>query len=184
MPLLAQTKAMLSFLQKNPAIRARIAAPPNTTLLYAGNFFRPVWQEIEQLKRTNQAIASKRLLPDVLAAIQTPGQAHPNLLAWAKSLDNPTLAPWKENGFVGWRALSGIFAANAVGSVSFCIGSGISKGEKVFAATELPVMARNLNVDPVTKDILAYYQRCLAWGKRPSTSTSGTSGLDGIVIGR
>lgn len=165
MPLLPQTKQLLNFLQKNPALRSRIAAPRDATLLYAGNFFRPVWMEIEALKRTNQAIASKRLLPDVLAAIQTPGQVHPNLLAWAKALD--ALVPWKDNGFIVWRALSGIFAANALGSVSFCIGSGITKENKVFAATELQVMARNPNVDPITKDILAYYQRCLSAATAP-----------------
>jgi len=163
MPLLPQTKELLSFLQKNPGVRAKIAAPPNATLLYAGNFFRPVWQELEQLKRSNAAVAAKQLLPDVLARIATPGQAQPNLLAWAKALD--PLAPWKENGFVVWRALSGIFAANAIGTVSFCIGSGIAKGEKVFAATELPVLARNPNVDAVTKDVIAYYQRCAQAGQ-------------------
>lgn len=162
MSLLPQTKELLGLLQKNPAIRARIAAAPNTTLLYAGNFIRPVWQELEQLKRTNSAFARKQVLPDVLAAIQTPGRAHPTLLAWAKALD--TLAPWKENGFIAWRALSGLFAANAVGTVSFYIGSNIVKSEKVFAATELPVLARNPNVDPMTKDILAYYQRCVQSG--------------------
>lgn len=163
MALLPPTKELLSFLQKNPAIRSRIAAPPNATLLYAGKFFRPVWQELEQLKRTNRDVASKKLLPDVLAAIQTPGQAHPNLLAWAKALDG--LFPWKENGFIVWRALSGIFAANATGTVSFCIGSDVARSEKVFAATELSVVARNPNVDSITKDVLAYYQRCVQSGQ-------------------
>lgn len=163
MPLLPQTKELLSFLQKNPGVRARIAAPPNTTLLYAGNFIRPVWQELEQLKRISVAVASKQMLPDVLARIQTPGMTHPHLLAWVKALD--TLVPWRENGFIAWRALSGIFAANAVGGVSFCIGSGIEKSEKVFAATELPVLLRNPNVDAITRDVIAYYQRCAQAGQ-------------------
>jgi hypothetical protein len=30
-------------------------------------------------------------------------------LVWAKSLDR--LVPWEQNGFIAWRALSGIFAA-------------------------------------------------------------------------
>lgn len=163
MSLLPETKELLSFLQKNPGIRAKIAAPQNATLLYAGNFIRPVWQELEQLKRTNSALAMKQVLPDVLARIQTPGQVHPTLLTWAKALD--ALAPWKENGFIAWRALSGLFAANAIGTVSFYIGSNIAKSEKVFTATELPVLARNPNVDPITKDILAYYQRCVQSGQ-------------------
>lgn len=163
MPLLQPTKDLLRYLQKNPAVRASIAAPPNMTLLYAGSFFRPVWQELEQIKRTNPDVAAKRLLPDVLERIRTSGQPYPTLLAWVKALD--TLIPWRENGYIAWRALSGIFAANAIGTVSFYIGSNVSRGEKVFGATELPVLMRNPNVDAVTRDALSYYQRCVQNGQ-------------------
>jgi len=159
MPLPQPVKELLSFLQKNPFVRSRIAAPPNATLIYAGNFFRPVWQELETLKRSNPEVASKHMLPDVLGSISTPGQPYPTLLAWAKAFDG--LTPWKENGFIVWRALSGIYASNAVGAVSFAIGSGITANDKVFAATELTVLLRNPNIDPITKDILSYYQRCI-----------------------
>lgn len=156
------TRDLLSFLHKNPQVRARIAAPPNQTLLYAGNIFRPAWQEIARLKLHSREAASKQTLPDVLATILTPGQPHPNLLAWAKSLD--PLLLWRENGFVAWRALSGIYASNAVGAVSFHIGSGVDRSDKVFAATEVPVLLRNPLIDPVTRDLLGYYQRCLQSG--------------------
>jgi hypothetical protein len=163
MALMPQTKELLAYLQKHPDVRARIAAPPGRTLLYAGHFFMPIWKELEYFKLAHPEAASKTLLPEVLARIQTPGQPHASLLAWAKSLDS--LSPWKDNGFIAWRALSGIFAANAVGAVSFNIGSGITAVDKVFAATELPVLARNPNVDAMTKDILAYYERCIRDGK-------------------
>lgn len=163
MPLLQPTKDLLSFLQRNPAVRSRIAAPRNATLLYAGNFFRPIWQEIEQLKTSSPQFAQKQMLPEVLGRLQTPGSVNPTLLAWAKALDS--LQPWRENGFVAWRALSGIFAANAVGTVSFCIGSGITRNDKVFAATELPVLLRNPNIDAATKDVLSYYERCVRTGQ-------------------
>ncbi|MEO8344906.1 MAG: hypothetical protein ABI607_04345 [Betaproteobacteria bacterium] len=163
MPLLGATKELLRFLQNNPAIRSRIAAPANATLLYAGNFIRPMWQELEQLKRSSPEVASKQVLPEVLVRIQTPGQVQSNLLAWAKALDS--LHPWKDNGFIAWRALSGIFASNARGTVSFAIGSGITKSEKVFAATELPVLLRNPNLDSITRDVLGYYQRCMQNGQ-------------------
>jgi hypothetical protein len=156
-------KDLLSFLRRNPGIRMRIAAPPDSTLLYAGAFFRPVWQELERLRASHPELAAKRLLPDVLAQIPTPGQPAPTLLAWAKSLDS--LVPWSANGFIAWRALSGIYASNAVGAVSFYVGSGITKAGKVFAATEVPVLLRNSNVDAVTKDILGYYQRCIQSGQ-------------------
>ena len=58
-------------------------------------------------------------------------------------------------------APSPFFAANAVGAVSFCIGSRVRPEEKVFAATEIPVLLRNPNVDVLTKDVLAYYLRCM-----------------------
>ena len=157
------TKDLLSFLRQNPQVRTRIAAPPNQTLLYAGNFFRPVWQEIEQLKLRSPEAASKKLLPEVLATIATPGQPYPNLLVWAKALDN--LQPWRENGFIAWRALSGIYASNAVGAVSLQVGSGIDKANKVLAATEIPVLLRNANIDPLTRDIVEYYQRCIRLGQ-------------------
>lgn len=164
MSLLPPTKQFLAFLRANPAIRARIAAPANATLLYAGNFFGPMWREVERLKLTNPEVAAKHVLPEVLARIQTPGQPQPTLLAWAKALDS--LVPWQENGFIIWRALSGIFASNAVGMVSFAIGSDIHASQKVFAATELPVLLRNPQVAPLTKDVLAYYQRCAQQGQQ------------------
>ena len=163
MSLLQPTKDLLAFLKKNPAVRSQIAAPPNATLLYAGNFFRPIWLELEQIKRSNRDVASKRLLPEVLSRIQTPGQPHATLLDWAKALDS--LAPWKENGYIIWRALSGIYASNAVGTVSFYVGSGVTNPGKVFLATELPVLLRNPKVDGVTKDVLQYYQRCSQSGQ-------------------
>jgi hypothetical protein len=103
------------------------------------------------------------MFPDVLVSIGTPRTGYSTLLDWAKALD--AVQPWKENGFIAWRALSGIYASNAVGTVSFYIASGITKTDKVFAATELPVLLRNPNVDPLTKDILSYYERCIQTGE-------------------
>jgi hypothetical protein len=158
-PLLQPTKDLLRYLRENPRVRFQIAAQPNRTLLYAGSYFMPMWRELEQLRLTNREIASKDLLPDVLGRIATPGRLQPTLLAWAKSLDS--LVSWEHNGFVAWRALSGIFAANATGVVSFYVGSGVARADKVFAATEISVLLRNPNISPLTRDVLAYYQRCI-----------------------
>jgi hypothetical protein len=163
MPLLQPTKDFLRYLQQNPAVRAQIRAAPGRTLLYAGTFFRPVWQEIAAQKRSSSQLADKQVLPDVLARIQVPGTAYPNLLAWAQDLDR--LEPWRENGFIAWRALSGVFAANALGAVSFCVGSKVNKDQKVFAATEVALLARNPNVDATTRDLVAYFQRCVQSGQ-------------------
>lgn len=159
MPLQPPTKTLLAYLQKNPAIRNRIRAAPNKTLLYAGMIFMPAWKEIAELKRTNPQVADKETLPDVLVRIGLPGHPSPNLLSYVQDVERQV--PWKPDGFALWRALSGIFAANAFGKVSFYIGSGVTKDEKVFAATEMSVLARNKNIDPLAMDLLEYYRRCL-----------------------
>jgi hypothetical protein len=158
MPLQPLTKAFLSFLQQNPAVRDRIRAAPGNTLLYAGAFFKPVWKEITDLKQSNPQVATKETLPDVLACINSPDKSFASLLVYVQNLERRV--PWNPDGFTLWRALSGIFAANAVGAVSFCVASEVTK-DKVFAATELGILARNPNVDALTKNVIAYYQRCL-----------------------
>ena len=89
---------------KNPSIRMQIATAPGKSLLYAGAFLKRIW-ELADLKRTNPQLAAKEILPDVLARILVPGQPFPHLLEWAQDLDR--FSPWKENGFLVWRALSG-----------------------------------------------------------------------------
>mgnify|MGYP001793073701 CR=1 FL=1 len=139
------------------------AAARNASEAAAGGFVRAVWEDLEYTKLTHAGFSAKKMLPEVLSGIRLAGAPYPNLLDWAMALD--AFPPWKENGVTVWRALSGIFAANAVGTVSICIGSGIKKADKVLAATELPVLLRNQTVDLVTKDILQYYQRCLQQGQ-------------------
>ena len=163
MSLAPQTRELLAFLGKHPILRAQIAAGRDSTILYAGRLIQPAWMEIAEMKKSMPQLATKRTLPEVLETIGTPGCPFPNLLEWAKSLD--ALQPWEHNGFIGWRALSGIFASNARGSVSFVIGSGITRAEKVFAATEVAVLLRNPHVDEITRDLLEYYQSCIKSGR-------------------
>lgn len=150
------TRALLSILHAQPALRWEIRAAPDRTLLYSGSFFKPAWKEIADLKRANPTLASKETLPDVLARLPVPGTTYPSLLAFVEDVEQP----WQPDGYVVWRALSGIFASNAVGKVSFQIGSGV-EASKVFAAAEVGVLLRNPNVDAVTKDLLAYFKRCI-----------------------
>lgn len=104
------------------------------------------------------------MLPDVLATIALIGPPRPHLLAWVQVLDR--LEPWREHGSIVWRGLSGIYASNAVGAVSLYVGSGVTRADKVFAATELPVLLRNPNTDAMTQDLLAYYRRCIQSGRQ------------------
>lgn len=153
------TRTFLAYLQKNPALRSLIKAATNQTLLYAGSFIKPMWKDIEDFKRQNPQYSQKEILPDVLARISAPGTPYVNLLAYVQDVERSV--PWKPDGFTMWRALSGIFASNAVGAVSFQIGSGVTASDKVFAATEVGVLMRNPRVDPTTKDLLFYFQDCI-----------------------
>ena len=158
MTLQAPTKDFLSFLRLHPEIRNQIRAAPGRTLLCL-LFFKPMWKEIADYKRAHPEVADKQMLPDVLTRITAPGTGYFSLLAYVQDVERQV--PWQPDGFTTWRALSGIFAANATGPVSFQIGSGVHAAQKVFAATEASVLSRNPNVDPTTKDLIAYFQRCI-----------------------
>ena len=160
MALAEATKQFLRYLQKHPQIRGQISASPDRTLLFSGRLFKPAKVELEELKKSSREIASLEMLPDVLARVAATGTAYESLLAYAESVEKQV--PWFEDGYTLWRALSGIYASNAVGRVSFYIGSQVSiERRKIFAVTEVPVIARNPNVDSLSKDALAYYQRCI-----------------------
>ena len=165
------TRALLSILHAQPSLRWQIRAAPDRTLLYSGSFFKPIWKEIAEFKETHPDLASKETLPDVLARLPVPGTTYPSLLAFVQDVEQP----WQPDGFIVWRALSGIFASNAVGSVSFQIGSGIGAASKAFAATEIPVLLRNPNVDAITKELLAYFQRCIR-SRQPDINLGFISG--------
>ena len=153
------TTTFLSYLKANPGIRSQVRAAHDQTLLYAGEFFKPMWREIAEFKRQHPEYRSKETLPEVLARIKVPGAPQPNLLAYVQDVERTV--PWKPDGFALWRVVSGLFASNATGAVSFQIGSGITKSDKVFAATEVSVLARNPNLDATTRELVAYYQECI-----------------------
>ena len=169
MALLPQTRAFLQFLQRHPEIRAQIRAARDSTILYAGTLLKPAWKEVEEWRLRAPQMSTKRTLNEVLQSIELRGSAFVNLLHWVQSLDS--LQPYKDNGFIAWRAVSGIYASNAEGKVSFVIGSGITRAAKVFAATEMSVLMRNPRVDETTKDLLEYYKRCIDEG-RPNLNVS------------
>lgn len=159
------TKEFVRFLSRNPAIRHQIRAAPDKTLLYSGAFFRASYQEIKARKLVDPQVAEKETLPEVLARIPLPpallpdaSKAYPTLLDYVQDLEQHV--PKDPDQFMIWRALSGIFAANAQGKVSFWVGGGVNQS-KVFVVTEIKVLARNPNVDPLVKDLLEYYLRCV-----------------------
>lgn len=159
------TLAFVQYLNANRTVTSQIRAAADKTLVYAGTFgsgigSRPMWRDIALQKRSNPELRDKEMLPDVLARVRVPGTRFASLLQYIEDLESRV--PWKPDGFKIWRVVSGIFAANAVGKVSFQIGSGVKATDKVFAATEVRALMRNPNIDPVAKDLLAYYERCVA----------------------
>lgn len=180
MALLAPTREFISYLQRHPEVRSKIRALPGKTLLYAGStpfvlghqfgYQAPVWREIRALKLRDPQFADKQILQDVLRSVQTPGTSHLNLLSYAEHIEaevqkhSRSQPEIDRNQLVVWRALSGLFAANAQGAVSFWLGTGSGGAEKVFASTEVWVLLRNPKIDSVTRDMLAYYETCLKAG--------------------
>lgn len=160
MPLQPETKQFLSFLQRNRELRDALRAKQDQTLLYAGNFFAPMWREIIGEKRRNQAVAALETLPDVLARLPSSEPTHRHFLEHVEVLTKPPL-PWQPDGIIVWRALSGILASNARGRVYFMVGSNVTPDQKVFASTEIHVLRRNPNIDAVTRDMVEYYYRCI-----------------------
>ena len=101
------TRTLLTSLRGHPEVRQQIRAAPGRTLLYAGSFFKPMWQEVADYRRTHPEVAQKQTLPDVLARITSPGTPHASLLAYVQNVEG------------------------------------------------------QVHVDPTTKDLLAYFQRCI-----------------------
>ena len=158
MPLERDTVGLLSYLRQNKPTRDRIAAGPDRTMLYAGRFARPAWQELEALRRSRPDLHDWELLPDVLRRLPAP-DGDGTLLAHVERLC--TRVPWRPDGFVVWRALSGILAGNAVGRVRFYVASEVARADKVLAATELWVLRRNPAVDPLTREVVDYLIDCV-----------------------
>ena len=160
MALQALTKDFLSFLRQHPEIRNQIRAAPGRTLLYAGSFFKPMWKEIADYKRAHPEVTDKQMLPDVLARITAPGTGYLSLLAYVQDLERQV--PWQPDADSPRGALCPASSRRMPpGPVSFHIGSGVHAAQKVFAATEASVLSRNPNVDPTTKDLITYFQRCI-----------------------
>jgi hypothetical protein len=164
-----ETLEFVRYLNANRSVSGKIRAARDKTLVYAGDFgVRPIWREIRLQQRSSPELRDKELLPEVLARVATPGTGYANLLEYIEDLTGkdgrPGKVPWKPDGFKLWRVVSGIFAANAIGKVSFQIGTGVKPSDKVFASTEVRALMKNPNIDPVAKDLLAYYERCISSG--------------------
>lgn len=174
MALHAEILAFMQYLAANPGLRSRIGAPPNATLLYAGDTAQnglwkekkstPAYRKLETMKLTEPSLSQKKTLHDVIGTLPAPGTKFPSLLAYAEHVDQQVEkdgAGLAERMLI-WRALSGIYASNARGAVSFVLGDGVSREAlKVFALTEIQVLERNPYIDSITREMIAYLKTCV-----------------------
>ncbi|MFT8245318.1 hypothetical protein [Roseomonas sp. BN140053] len=198
----ARTKEFLRYLSQNPGVRNMIAAPDDRSVVYAaaflssqwrnqlaaatgkpsGNRTRAMWEELERLKSADRARNDFVMLPDILKELPSPPGADIGVTTMYGHLEVlDRLEPWNVNGFIAWRAVSGIYASNARGRVRFCvgeIGAGPDgkadwRGSKVIAATEMWVLLRNREVDEETRSMAEYLIDCVR-SKNPKINVALT----------
>lgn len=184
-PLAAPTKAFLAFLQKHPDLRQRIAAAPGRTVAYAGDFTDgAAWQRLQRRQIGAPGTNDFQMLPDVLRAIPCPPGLYAavslvtppgvrtmyeyvGFLTGDKGLGYVAQVPWSDDGFIVWRALSGIFMSNARGRVRIMLGDVAAPGEKVFFRTEVFVLDRNPNIDMFSREAIGALRTRIKSGALP-----------------
>lgn len=181
MALSSHTTLFLRYLHDHPAVRRAIRASPGKALFYAGDvkntignahygfgYDSPVWKSLLKLQTAEAQWSDKEILPQVMERAPAPDTPFPSLRHYAAAVEEElrrTLPKDAPDMMIMWRALSGIFAANATGAVSFFLGAQSGGANKVFAATEIWNLLRNEQVDQTTRDYLAYLKRCLDSGQ-------------------
>lgn len=170
MPLQPATRNFMIYLKQHREVRDRIRAERDKTLLYAGDFGSPIWMQLESYKRKHPGAI--QLLPDVLSTIAAPPGFHGTLKDYVDDLARKS--PARDQAVI-WKALSGIFASNAEGTVYFSVGSHVTPDTKVFASTEIAVLIRNQNISSTSRELVEYYQRCV----RNRTSDINTGFMPG-----
>lgn len=183
MALQPATQTFLRFLHDNPAIRRQIRAGQDKTLLYAGwnpntigglqgyqQYEKRVYLEILARASKHPELQNKEILTEVLERVPAPGSGFANLLDYANDVERQVKN--SPDVTVLWRALSGIFASNASGAVSFYLGTRVEAGQYVFTTTEIAVLRRNPAIDQTSRDLLEYYDRCLKNGEPLMVSLS------------
>ncbi len=187
MALSSRTTLFLRYLHDHPAVRRALRASPGKALFYAGElkntignsyygfgYDAPVWRSLLALQKTEPQWADKEILPQVMERVPAPDTKFPSLRHYAESVEEElrrTLPRESPDMLIMWRALSGIYAANASGAVSFYLGAQAGAPQKVFAATEIWILLRNAQVDDTTRDYLAYLKRCLESGQADLNGT-------------
>ncbi len=174
------TRHFLNYLQKHPDLRARIRAPMGQTVAYAGTVAtEPVWQRLLRMQISAPGPNDFCMLPDILKRIMVPNDMFAavglitapsvrTMLDFVNFLTGegglPKQVPWDPDGFIIWRALSGIFMSNAAGRVRLLVADVPNRDGKVFFKTEMFVLSRNPNIDPFSKGALDLLRKQISAG--------------------
>ena len=68
----AETAEFLDYLHADEPVQSAIRAPRGRTLLYAGAFFSPIFEELQKDRKRNPALARLVTLSDVLGLVPAP----------------------------------------------------------------------------------------------------------------
>lgn len=150
--------AVLSFLRQHPAVRQRLAAPRDKTVVYSGGMSgsagpHAAWRLLQQAKlqdpmRFDYVTLEERLRQFHVVAFGESLFDHANRVA--ALLTHQGLP---DQAMILWRALSGIYVQGATGRVRALILPGPAIASSVFNLTEVrvllrPDVLRQIEIDP------------------------------------
>lgn len=138
---------MLTFLRTHPAVRTRIPAPPDKTVVYSGSMAGPdgvhaAWKLLARAKqqdpsRFDYVTLEERLRQFHVVSFGESLFDHANRLS--DSLKRQGLP---DQALILWRALSGVYVQGARGKVRALVLPGPNIGQSVFSLTEVSVLLR------------------------------------------
>ena len=167
--------SILSFLRKHPAVRQRIPAPSDKTVVYSGGInnsagVHQAWRMLAQAKaqdpqRFDYVTVEERLRQFHVVEFGETLLDHANRVA--DSLKRRNL---DDQALILWRALSGIYVQGAKGKVRALIMPGSTVGGSVFSLTEVHVLLRpdvlkQIEMDP---ELLRGFRTTVKAGLQPA----------------
>lgn len=156
--------SVFSLLKRHPAVRARLAAPVDKTIVYSGGMLDPIPTEVDRevhaaWRMLAHAKAQDPVRFDYVTLEERLRQFH--VIEFGESLfdhANRVAQSLKERGLADqaailWRALSGIYAQGARGRVRALILPQPGIASSVFSLTEVSVLLkpdvlRQIDLDP------------------------------------
>lgn len=167
---------LLSLLNKSPAMRARIAAPRDKTIVYSGgvstlNGLTRAWQLLTRLKSENPAKYDYVTVEERLRTINVTsfgGTLYDFASNVAQSLQKDGVSDRQQ--LIVWRALSGIYVQGAIGRVRAFVAPEDRTAKSVFALTEVHVLLRPgvmANID-INRDMLIDFRANVRAGESPT----------------